>query len=136
MTASSGITMKILPFFDVPISWFKYEELIGDWLDLTQREIGKLGPALKNRLVRDAAVNKGLVDGESPGAEDGVKYFKDTLRPHFIKGAQSVFFWRFYPFIRARRENLEMVKCIGKFSLLLKRLRDAWNGHVAGVRHE
>ena len=83
--------MKISPFFDVPISWFKYEELIGDWLDLTQREIGKLGPALKNRLVRDAAVNKGLVDGESPGAEDGVKYFKDTLRLHFIRGAQSVF---------------------------------------------
>ena len=39
---------------------------------------------------------------------------------------RSVFLWRFYRFIRARRENTEMVKWIGEFSLLLKRLRDAW----------
>ena len=37
-----------------------------------------------------------------------------------------MFLWRFHQFIRARRENIEMVKWIGKFSLLLKRLRDAW----------
>ena len=33
---------------------------------------------------------------------------------------------RFYPFIRARRGDIEMVKWLGKFSLLLKRRRDAW----------
>ena len=32
----------------------------------------------------------------------------------------------FYQIIRARRENTETVKWIGKFSLILKRLRDAW----------
>ena len=89
-------------------------------------ETGKRGPALKNRLVGDAAMHKGLLNRESLRAENGVKYFRDTLRPHFIKGAQSVFLWRFYQFIRARRGNIEMVKWIGKFSLLLKRLRDAW----------
>ena len=31
-----------------------------------------------------------------------------------------------FQFIRARRENSEMVKWIGKFSLLLTRLKDAW----------
>ena len=31
-----------------------------------------------------------------------------------------------YQFIRARRGDIEIVKWIGKFSLLLKRLRDAW----------
>ena len=40
--------------------------------------------------------------------------------------SSEFFFWIFYQFIRARRENIEMVKCIGKFSLLMKRLRDAW----------
>ena len=32
----------------------------------------------------------------------------------------------FHQFVRARRGNIEMVKWIGKFSLLLKHLRDAW----------
>ena len=69
---------------------------------------------------------KGLLDREPLRAADGVKYFKDTLRPHFIKGAQSVFPLRFYQFTRARRGNMEMVKWIGKISLLLKCLRDVW----------
>ena len=89
-------------------------------------EESKRGPALKNRLVGDAEMYKGLLNRESLMAEDGVKYFRDTLRPHLIKGAESVFLWRFYLFIRARRGNTEMVDWIGKFSLLLKRLKDAW----------
>ena len=109
-----------------PTFWFKYEELIADWLDLTVLEAGKRGPALKNRLVGDAEMHKGLLDRETPRSEDGVEYFKNTMRSHFIKGAQSVFLWRMYQFIRARRGNIEMVKRIGKFSLLWKRLRDAW----------
>ena len=35
-------------------------------------------------------MHKGLLNRESLRAEDGVKYFRDTLRPHFIKGAQNV----------------------------------------------
>ena len=53
-TAASGITSKIPPLFDGSTSWFKCEELIEDWLDLTVREAGKLGPALKDKLVGDA----------------------------------------------------------------------------------
>ena len=45
--------------FEVSTSWFKYEELIDDWLDLTVLEAGKRGPALENRLVGDSAVYKG-----------------------------------------------------------------------------
>ena len=98
--------------------------MIGWILQCLKQE--KPGPTLKNRLVGDAEMHKGLLNRESLRAEDGVKYFRDTLRPHFIKGAQSVFVWRFYQFIRARRGDIEMVKWIGKFSLHLKRLRDAW----------
>ena len=70
---------------------------------------------------------KGLLDRESLRVEDGVKNIRDTLRPPFHRrSAQSVFLWRLYQFTRARRGNIEMVKWIGKFSLLLKRLKGAW----------
>ena len=91
------------PLYVGSTSWFKYEELVDDWLDLTAVEAGKRGPALKNRLVGDAEMHKGLCNRESLRAEDGVKYFRETLRPHFIKGAKSVFLWRLCQFIRARR---------------------------------
>ena len=37
-----------------------------------------------------------------------------------------MFLWRFYQVNRARRGSLEMVKWIGRFSLSLQRLKDAW----------
>ena len=83
-TASSGITSKIPPLFDGSTSWFKCETLTEYWLDLTVLEESKRGPALKNRLVGAPEIYKGLSQ-ESLRAEDGVKYFRDTLRPHFIK---------------------------------------------------
>ena len=45
--AACGITSKISPAYDWTTSWFKHEELIEDWLDLTVREVSKRGPALK-----------------------------------------------------------------------------------------
>ena len=91
---SVELMSKIPPLFDGPTSWFKYEELIDDWLTLTQHEAGKCGPTLKNRLVGDASIYKKLLDRESLRSEDGVKYFKNTLRPHFTRGGQSVFIQR------------------------------------------
>ena len=67
-TAGSGITTKVPPLFDGPRSWFKYEELIDDWLDLTVLEAEERGPALKNRLVGEY---KGLLDREPLKAADG-----------------------------------------------------------------
>ena len=58
-------------------------------------EAEKRGPALKTRLVGDAEMYKGRLDKEPLKAADGVKYLRDTLLPHSITGAQSVFFWRF-----------------------------------------
>ena len=120
------MTTNIPPLFDGSTSWFKYKELIDDWLDLTVLEAGKRRPALKNRLVGDAEMHRGLLNRESLRAEDGVMYFKDTLTPHLIKGAHSIFLWSFDRFSPARRGHTEMVKWVGKFSLLLKRLKDAW----------
>ena len=131
-SAGSGITTQIPPLFDGSTSWFKYEELIEDLLDFTFTvlEETKRRPALKNRLVGDAEMFIGLPNPESPRATDGVKYFRNTLRPHFKKGAHNVYFWRFYKFNRERREIFEMVKWIGRFWLFLQR----WRGQFAVVR--
>ena len=102
-SARSGITTKMPPLFGGSTSWFKYEELIENWSDLTVLEETNRGPALRNRLVGDAEIHKGLLNRESLRATDGVKYFRNTLRPHFIKGAHNVFLWRCYQFNRARR---------------------------------
>ena len=73
---------------------------------------------------------KGLLDRDDLKTADGVKYFRDTLRPHFIKGAQSVFLWSFYQFNRARRGNIEMVKWIGKVLIALETLKGFLDGHA------
>ena len=110
-TAGSGITTKIPPLFDVSTSWFKYEELIDDFLDFTVLEAEKQGTALKNRLVGDAEVYEGLLDRESPRVADGGKYFRNTLRPHFIEGAPSLFLWRSYHCIRSASGMLGWTCC-------------------------
>ena len=62
-------------------SWFNYEELVDDRLDLTVLEAGKRGPPSKNRQVGDAEMNKVLRNRKSLRAENGVMCFKDTLIP-------------------------------------------------------
>ena len=49
-TTLSGITSKIPPLHDGSTSWFKYEERIEDWLDITVLEVSRRRPARKNRL--------------------------------------------------------------------------------------
>ena len=79
--------------FDGSTFWFKYEELIDDWLDPAVLESRKARTSTEEQTCRRCRnMHKGLLDRESLSAENGVKYFRDTLRLHFIKGAQSVFF--------------------------------------------
>ena len=85
--------MTIPPLFDVLTSWFKYEELIDDWLTLTQPESGKRGPALKNRLVGDASMYKRFLDQEPLRSEVGVQSFIGALRDNFTRGVLSGFLW-------------------------------------------
>ena len=87
-TARSGITTKIPPLFDGSTSWFKYEELIAGWLDLTVLEETKRGPALKNQLVGDAEMYKELFDRESLRTAEEVKYlFQEHVETSFHKGS-------------------------------------------------
>ena len=85
-------TPKIPPSFDGRSSWFAYEEAVDDWVDITTLDADKQGPSLKNRLVGYASVYKPLLDRDLlRDPNNGVRYFKDIVRPRFIKGNQSVF---------------------------------------------
>ena len=46
------ITTKIPPLFDGSTSWFKYEELIADWLDLTVLGEGKTRTSTEEQTCR------------------------------------------------------------------------------------
>jgi hypothetical protein len=121
------VTTKIPPAFDGRSSCFAYEEAIDDWVDITELEPEKRGPALRNRLEGEAAVYKSLLDRDAlRNAREGVKYFKGHLRPHFIKGNQSVFLWRFFQLFKAHRGSQDLLRWIGRFSVLRKRIGEAW----------
>ena len=97
--------MKIQSLFGGSTSWIKYEEVIDGWLDIALLEARKRGPALKNRFVGDAAMYEELLNLETLRSEGGGKYFKNTLRSHFTKGAQSVFLLRFYQFYSCKEKK-------------------------------
>ena len=90
-SATSGITPKIPPSYDGTTSWFKNEELNEDWLDLTVLDTSKQGPALQNKLHGNTEKYKGILNRDALKAEDGVKYFRDKLRPHFVKRSPQCF---------------------------------------------
>ena len=87
---------------------------------------GETRPALKTRLIGDAAVYKSLLDRTELRKQEGVDYFKNTLRPNFIKGAQSVFMWRFMSFTQNRRRENDFVRWTGRFSIAIKRIKESW----------
>jgi hypothetical protein len=127
-SATMQVTTKIPPSFNgTSMTWFAYEEAIDDWCDITELDPNKRAPALKNKLAGAAAQFKHLLDRDRlKDAENGVEYFKRILRPYFVKGAHSVYLWRFFQLHRLHRGNQEMVQWIGRFSVSRKRLSEAW----------
>ena len=49
VTAIQTVTTKIPASYDGRSSWFAYEEAVDNWLDVTELEEEKWGPALRNR---------------------------------------------------------------------------------------
>jgi len=127
-TAIQTVTTKIPPSYDGRSSWFAYEEVIDNWLDVTELEPEKWGPALRNRLEGEAAAYAPLLDRDAlkqlNGA--GVEYFKRELRVHFVKGSQSVFLWRFLQLFKSYRGQQDMLRWLGRIQVMRKRLRDSW----------
>jgi hypothetical protein len=127
MTGYQQVTTKIPPAYDGRASWFAYEEALEDWCDITELPPEKRGPALRNRLDGDAAIYKTLLDRELlRDADNGVTYFKATLRPYFVKGSQSVFMWRFFQLFKSYRGTADLLRWLGRISVLRHRIREAW----------
>ena len=125
---TTQVTTKVPPGFDGKTSWFAFEDAIDDWCDITELEAEKWGPALRNRLEGEASVYKRLLDREQLREPNGrgVEYFKRTLRPHFVKGAQTVFLYRFMRFMTNNRGNAELMKWMTRFQIDGRRLEESW----------
>ena len=121
------MTTKVAPAYDGRTSFFAFEDAIDDWCDITELEAEKKGPALRNRLEGDAAQYKRLLDRDLlRDPTEGVNYFKRFLRPHFIKGAQTVFLYRFMQFMKQNRGTMDLQRWMTRFHLLANRLMESW----------
>jgi len=109
-------TTKVPPGFD------------GIRCDITELESEKWGPALRDRLEGEASVFKRLLDREELRQQNGrgVEYFKRTLRPHFVKGAQTVFLYRFMRFMKSNHGNGDLLKWMTRFQIDGRRLEESW----------
>ena len=85
------VSTKIPPSYDGLTSWFSWQSQVEDWLDLTELEAVKQGPALKSRLLGEAAVFKEPLDRDTLKLQDGATYLLRELRPHFFKNNSAVF---------------------------------------------
>ena len=128
LSAFQQVTTKVPPSYDGRSSWFAYEDAIDDWCDITELDNDKRGPALRNRLEGEAAIHKRLLDRDRlKDPNNGVKYFKNFLRPLFVKGAANVFLYRFQQFMNIHRGNGDMLRWITRFQLSMQRMQEAWN---------
>ena len=94
-STSQQITTKVPPAYDGRTDWFRYEEAVEEWLDLTELNKDKQGPALRARLDGAATMYREVLDRGKLKLSSGVSYFLNTLRPYFVKGKHAVFLWRF-----------------------------------------
>ena len=121
------MTTKVAPAYDGRTSFFAFEDAIDDWCDITELEPEKRGPALRNQLEGEAQQYKKLLGREMlRDPHDGGNYFKRFLRPHFIKGAQNVFLYRFMQFMKYNRGTMDLQKRMTRFQLTGNRLIESW----------
>ena len=121
------MTTKVAPAYDGRTSLFAFEDATDDWCDITELEPEKRGPALRNRLEGEASQYKRLLSRELlRDPNDAVNYFKRFLRPHFIKGAQTVFLYRSMQFMKHNRGTMDLQKWMTRFQLTGNRLIESW----------
>ena len=118
---------KVPPYFDGRKSWFTFEDELDDWVELTEEPAEKQAILVKQRLIDDAEYWKPLLENNKLKTKNGVRYLKDTLRPHYVKGANLLFIWRFLTLINLRRPSkMEMLQWIPRVQTKKKRTLDAW----------
>ena len=126
---NSVMTNKIPPKYDGTTSWFAYEQLLDDFLDVTTLPDDKVGPAIKNQLGGEAALHKEFLNRATlkEGPEQAVKHIKEVLRPHFIKGTNHVFLWRYLSLFKMARGGQELQRWMTKWQIAVRRLKKSWN---------
>ena len=123
------MTTKVAPAYDGRTRFFAFEDATDDWRGITELEAEKCGPALRNRLEGGASQYKRLLNRELlRDPNDGVNYLKRFLRPHVIKGAQTVFLYRLMQFMKYNRGNMGLQKWMTRFQLTGNRLIESWMG--------
>ena len=125
---TTRIIPKVPPTFDGTTSWLEYEDMIEDWLGITNLSPEKWGPSLKNALVGQAEFYKNmLVNQKLRDENNGVAHFKETLRPYFVKGVSYIFMWRFMYLFRCWRTNaMDFITWITRFEVAVRRLQTSW----------
>ena len=114
------MTAKQPPSYDGKVSWFRYEELVDDWVTITTVEAPK-------RDAQEQTHRRCLyVQGSPQDPDEGVNYFKNTLKKYFLKGATNVYLYRLLSFFNQRRQSQEFLIFTSKFEILLMRLKAAW----------
>ena len=116
---TTQVTTKIPPGFDGKTSWFAFEDAIDDWCDITELESEKWGPAETDWKEKHLLTKGYLTDRDDLRQPNGrgVDYFKRTLRPHFVKGAQTVFIYGFMKFMKNNRGNGDLMKWMTRFQI-------------------
>ena len=110
-----SMTAKQPPSYDGRVSWHRYEELVDDWVTFTTIGASKRGPLLKSRLTGDAHMYKAVLQNDLlQDPEEGVGYFKNTLKKFFLKGSTNVYLYRLLSFFNHRRQNTESLKFTSK----------------------
>ena len=85
-------------------------QVVDDWVTITTVEASKRGPLLKSRVTGDAYMYKAVLQNDLlQDPDEGVNFFKNTLKKYFLKGATSVF-----------------LIFTSKIEILLMRLKAAW----------
>ena len=104
-------------------SFFAFKDAVDDWCDITDLEPEKRGPALRNRLEEEAAFYKRLLKRDP---KHGVNYFKRFLQPHVIKGAQTVFLYRFMQLMKHNRGTMDLQRWMTGFQTTRYRHIESW----------
>ena len=103
------VTRKVDPSYDGKTSFFAFEDATDDWCDITELEPEKRGPdsCFEEQTRRRCICLQRLLNRELlRDPTDGVNYLKRFLQPRFIKGAQTVFLYRFIQFMKHNKGTM------------------------------
>ena len=119
-TLNLSMTAKQPPSYDGQVSWFRYEELVDDWVTITTVE----AKADSQEMLTCTRQSSKMTFCKILMKESN--YFKNTLKKYFLKGATNMYLYRLLSFFNHRRQNQEFLIFTSKFEILLMRLKAAW----------